>query len=563
MYTVTFYSYKGGVGRTMALMNVAYRLNARRKRVFIIDFDLEAPGIDVFCKFADEPRPGLVEYVSRYSTTGSISDLSQYVSIIDPQTPETFPIHVLPAGRKDNEYQTLLAHLNWKEFYSSDKHGFLFVENLKAAIEAEYHPDYLLIDSRTGLTDISGICTLQLPDLVVLLFGLNQQNVQGISRIYKSIAHNKLNRQIKTTLVASPVPELAAYSEMKATRLQAATEQVGAEIEMSIPFDPSIAFEEAVVLMDKTSALGQAYDALAERIIKTNDFDFLNVVKAATTLQRAGDIDDADAKFQELIETFPKNPDAWEAYGRFLRSTSRMEAAIKAWQNALRFGGRTSVRGELASAYLVTGNRSVAQEHFSKYLERPSDGEELCQLSAIFATRGETDLAIAGFERTLELIPSNRQAMFELGNLHLYRLDPDKALPYIIYALDADPSSMAANFNYGFALILLGRKEEARTFYAKAAAIFEKFDMSKVTPALRANTQQAMGQCYRLLGRTEEASRLFKRAIKLADSLPRARIYSSVRYRDIPSAEFKAETEAMLLDMKREAGGPAGGPPNI
>ena len=555
MYTVTFYSYKGGVGRTMALMNVAYRLSAKRKRVFIIDFDLEAPGIDVFCKIGDPARPGLVEYVSQYSGTGSIPELSEYVLEIDPQMPDAFPIQVLPAGKKDNEYQTLLAHLNWKEFYSSERHGFLFIENLKAAIEAKYAPDYLLVDSRTGLTDISGICTLQLPDLVVLLFGLNQQNVQGISRIYKSVAYNKLNRRIQTMLVASPIPELAAYSAIKETRLRAAKEQVGAEIEASIPFDPSIAFEEAVILRDKTSALGQVYDALAERIIRLNQFDFFNAENEAKTFQRRGDIDGADAKFQEIVEAFPLNPDAWQSYARFLRSTGRILIAIEAYQKALQLGGRTSVLSGLASAYLVAENRSAALEYFSRYLAATTNSAGLSRLSAVFASHGETDLAVAGYERALQLAPEESQTAdihLNLGNLYLSKHEPEKALPYIKLHLDADPSAMPPNFNYGFALFLLGRREEANAFFVKTVALFEKFEASKLAPATRANVLQAMGQCYCFLGRAEDARELFKKAMALADSLPRSRIYSSVRYREIPSVEFKTETEALLLATKEK-----------
>ena len=40
---VTFYSFKGGVGRTMALINAAAILAGRGRRVLMIDFDLEAP----------------------------------------------------------------------------------------------------------------------------------------------------------------------------------------------------------------------------------------------------------------------------------------------------------------------------------------------------------------------------------------------------------------------------------------------------------------------------------------------------------------------------------------
>ena len=41
---VTFYSYKGGVGRTSALVNVAVLRAMQGNNVLILDFDLEAPG---------------------------------------------------------------------------------------------------------------------------------------------------------------------------------------------------------------------------------------------------------------------------------------------------------------------------------------------------------------------------------------------------------------------------------------------------------------------------------------------------------------------------------------
>src|SRR5712691_10637842 len=44
----TFYSYKGGVGRSMALANVAALLAKWGKKVLVVDWDLEAPGIERF-----------------------------------------------------------------------------------------------------------------------------------------------------------------------------------------------------------------------------------------------------------------------------------------------------------------------------------------------------------------------------------------------------------------------------------------------------------------------------------------------------------------------------------
>jgi MinD-like ATPase involved in chromosome partitioning or flagellar assembly len=65
---ITFYSYKGGTGRTMALANIAVMLARRnRGRVLIVDWDLEAPGLhSFFPKLAgmsnlDQSQPGVLE----------------------------------------------------------------------------------------------------------------------------------------------------------------------------------------------------------------------------------------------------------------------------------------------------------------------------------------------------------------------------------------------------------------------------------------------------------------------------------------------------------------------
>ena len=41
---VTFYSYKGGTGRTMALANVAWILASNGLKVLVVDWDLDSPG---------------------------------------------------------------------------------------------------------------------------------------------------------------------------------------------------------------------------------------------------------------------------------------------------------------------------------------------------------------------------------------------------------------------------------------------------------------------------------------------------------------------------------------
>ena len=70
---VTFYSYKGGTGRTMALANVAWILASNGKRVLAVDWDLESPGLHKFFHpFLDESTvsatPGVIEIINDYAS---------------------------------------------------------------------------------------------------------------------------------------------------------------------------------------------------------------------------------------------------------------------------------------------------------------------------------------------------------------------------------------------------------------------------------------------------------------------------------------------------------------
>ena len=68
--TVTFYSFKGGVGRTTALTHVAWILAMRGRKVVAVDLDLEAPGLSTAFNLQTQPKYGIVDffYVSSYFT---------------------------------------------------------------------------------------------------------------------------------------------------------------------------------------------------------------------------------------------------------------------------------------------------------------------------------------------------------------------------------------------------------------------------------------------------------------------------------------------------------------
>src|SRR5690242_17001028 len=69
----TFYSYKGGVGRSMALANVGVLLaltqtgEKTRPQVLLVDWDLEAPGLDTYFELIEATNKS-----SNYRTTPGV-----------------------------------------------------------------------------------------------------------------------------------------------------------------------------------------------------------------------------------------------------------------------------------------------------------------------------------------------------------------------------------------------------------------------------------------------------------------------------------------------------------
>ncbi|MFM7071720.1 MAG: hypothetical protein ACKO38_08020 [Planctomycetota bacterium] len=83
---------------------------------------------------------------------------------------------MIPAGRGSEDYVRRVHDLDWQALYERHSLGD-FLERLRQEWTRDY--DFVLLDSRTGLTDIGGICTIHLPDVVVSVFTANHQSMEG------------------------------------------------------------------------------------------------------------------------------------------------------------------------------------------------------------------------------------------------------------------------------------------------------------------------------------------------------------------------------------------------
>jgi len=550
MFTVTFYSFKGGVGRTLAMMNTAYRLSQQGKTVFVLDFDLEAPGVDVFCNLR-EPTPGLLDCIGQYLESGSVPRLKDFVSEIPSNN--AGKVLFMSAGRRDHDYQSLLAKLSWKDFYGRQQ-GFYFIENLKLAIQTIYNPEYLLVDSRTGFTDISGICTLQLPDLVVLLFGLNEQNLIGTAQIYRTIMRSPHGRSIQTLLVASPVPDVpSAMVGIKEERLRRARELLNSDPDLFLPYHQFVAFKETILPSEMGAYLNQAYNQLCERIVSCNKGDVSTLLEEARKAKDAGDSKQAQAIHLEILEGNPYSPQAWTEFGSFLRSAQKYDKALKAYHKAEEWKAPPSIYGDIAVTALYAKDLDKAKRYLSKYLKAGFDPALALQIGRAFVFHDQALPAIQVFKKIAAKDKEMGIVSFrEIGNLYLRLGMPKKALTYYQKLLKKAPNDLLGVYGMGTTLSRIGKEPEAETQFRKAIELFERSETRSKLPGETASLLQGMSLAYAAVSNMGRAIALLNEGMSKSKSV-KADVFSLLQYKNVSRQKFVQETRELLRRFMRQA----------
>ncbi|MEI6043482.1 MAG: AAA family ATPase [Chloroflexota bacterium] len=205
--TVTFYSFKGGVGRTTALAIVARELVSQGRRVVAVDFDLEAPGLASLFQIPTENTLGLLDYLHQRllypdSKQPDIADCIRRVELQGNRG----DLYIVPAGEFNENYIHRLADLNTSALYKPQPS---LLDQFRSDLIRQLDPDIILIDARTGLNDLSGLAVLDLADLVLLCFAPNSQGRQGMHWIVNAIQARQRSQRpdLNYRFVLTPFPQ--------------------------------------------------------------------------------------------------------------------------------------------------------------------------------------------------------------------------------------------------------------------------------------------------------------------------------------------------------------------
>lgn len=291
---ITFYSYKGGAGRTMAVANVAWIIASRGHRVLVVDWDLESPGLHrYFHPFLLDKRlkssPGVIDLIRDFATAAMLpehssapdwfapyADVLRYAVSVDWHFPAGGGIDLLPAGKQDPSYSRTVSTFDWPNFYDR-LGGSVFLHALRDSMREHY--DYVLVDSRTGLSDSAGICTVQLPDTVCNCFAMSTQSIDGAVAVANSIHDQRGAEPVRMLPVPTRVEDaekvkLEAGRDYARLRFKEFLTGLDAEQtdrywgDVEIPYKPFYAYEEILAPFGDRAQQDNSLLAAFERLTR-------------------------------------------------------------------------------------------------------------------------------------------------------------------------------------------------------------------------------------------------------------------------------------------------------
>jgi MinD-like ATPase involved in chromosome partitioning or flagellar assembly/predicted negative regulator of RcsB-dependent stress response len=203
MKIISFYSYKGGSGRTQLLANLAsYLCYYKNKKILMIDWDMEAPGLhNYFHDFnVKKVKKGLIEYFMDFEKW--ISEKAEVNYADYPTLDESYVCNIVPKDEKSNRgiidfiaagnyqknYEQNITQHNWIDFL--DENGKLLILKLKDDLEKKDY-DFIFIDSRTGISNYMLICNVYIPSINVLVVAPTHQSLEGNKKVADIILDTK------------------------------------------------------------------------------------------------------------------------------------------------------------------------------------------------------------------------------------------------------------------------------------------------------------------------------------------------------------------------------------
>ncbi|MER5506074.1 FxSxx-COOH system tetratricopeptide repeat protein [Streptomyces sp. NPDC002766] len=285
---ITFYAAQEGAGRTMALANIAWIMASRGKSVLVIDWDLENPGLHLYyAKYLTDPdlttSQGVLDMFSGFAGVAADQDLpavdlralrSEHAAFgnLDVDIRYDFPdggrlCYIGPGQTEGGDYAGRRNAFDWRRFHTTQE-GQEFLAALRHRMTLSGY-DYILIDGRSGTAEGADICTLALPDAVVLGINLNQQSVdgaRGMARLVfdhpRRIGLHVLPLRVDNTTDSTRVERAIAHARAVLDPYLDITDEEALEAywkDVRLPYQAELSFGEELAVMTQDPHLPHTF----------------------------------------------------------------------------------------------------------------------------------------------------------------------------------------------------------------------------------------------------------------------------------------------------------------
>lgn len=294
---ITFYAYKGGTGRTMALAHTALHLAHGGHRVVAVDLDLEAPSLWPLLGGAQAlaPVPGVVELMNAW-LHGRSPRVTEYLRPIALSSRARGNLFVISAGMMDASYLRSLETLDWSRLAAATATSpqtelfprTHFFDALKRELQGT--ATVVLLDAPTGLNDTANVCLRLASDVVVAIFAAHRVQLEGVARVIGALVEEQTIRRrqgqpmhpevfgvVSTVTSHRPSGALhrrvqSAFDYLARVRYEAMgsppmTEEISAAIEQApaiIGYDPALSDLEQIDTTTPIDGIGGPYHDLIE-----------------------------------------------------------------------------------------------------------------------------------------------------------------------------------------------------------------------------------------------------------------------------------------------------------
>ncbi|MEZ4384548.1 MAG: hypothetical protein R3A79_24685 [Nannocystaceae bacterium] len=515
-------SARGGVGQSLAALNVAGLLAARGFAVLLVDLDLEAPGVSHLVDGVSA-RSGAIERLLGEGQPEGHDDttVAALPEAIEPRLGGS--LRVLGAGRLDAEYDEKLARL--AAAGDDDGRARALVD---AIVRAPARPDFVIVDGGSGRAAARRVAAIA--DVRVVMTGLGPQHVAETAALLRRDAA----RSTAPLLVLSPLPD--GEDDLVEARRAAVQEALTAAygdalpVDLAIPYHPQLAVDGRRHVLRGRGRPHAAYLELTRRALeRTGDtiearvaaslaaLDADDHAEAQAQLRRARLVDDAAAWIDAFARGFADLGAAPDGAARPLfeaivrsasgaprrqvgRALSRAAQALAQRQRLdaaeVRFRAAVEVSPDDANIlgafanFLCDERRALgaAEAMYRRAVAADDENRDnLCNFAIFLCDeRRALDEAEATYRRALEVDPEHA---FTLCNYATFLADErrDLAGAEAMYrrAIAAEPGDAGNHANLARLLFTGGRVDAGRAALADALARLDEDDASDVAAECR------------------------------------------------------------------------------